>query len=208
MSFRASLSALRTAQKSSRGVSLYSRWINRPLGRIFAAGAVELGFGPNAVTLVSAVVTAAGLGVLMLAPATITTGVITAALLVIGFALDSADGQVARLTGRGSRAGEWFDHVVDAGKMVAVHGSVLVSLWRMDTPAGWMAVALGYQFVAVVFFAALTLYSLLADASAPKANAAPSTARAVALLPADYGVLALAFVFWGAQPVFLGVYSA
>jgi phosphatidylglycerophosphate synthase len=134
-------------------------------------------------------------------------GVPVALLLVIGFALDSADGQVARLTGRSSPAGEWLDHVVDAGKMVAVHTAVLVALWRGGADAGWLALTLAYQFVSVVFFAALTLFPLLRRVEPAKASA-PSTARAVALLPADYGVLALAFALWGARPVFLFVYAA
>lgn len=206
MKFTEALQSLRRAQKSSRGVSLYSRWLNRPLGRVFAAAAASLGIGPNLVTLFSAIVTAAGLVLLVLAPISLAVGIGVAVLLVIGFALDSADGQVARLTGKSSPAGEWLDHVVDAGKMVAVHAAVLVALWRHDAQHGWLAVALGYQFVSVVFFAALTLFSLLRRGE-QASTAAPSTVRAVALLPADYGILALAFVLWGAQPVFLVVYA-
>lgn len=205
-SFATSLGALRQAQKASAGVSLYSRWVNRPLGRVLAAGAAAVGIGPNTVTMTSAIVTAAGLALLVLAPVAPLVGIGVALLLVIGFALDSADGQVARLTGRSSPAGEWLDHVVDAGKMVAVHACVLVALWRSGVDAGWLAVALAYQFVSVVFFAALTLFPLLRRGEAPKTSS-PSTVRAVALLPADYGVLAFAFVLWGAQPTFLVVYA-
>lgn len=208
MSFTEALQSLRQAQKSSKGVSLYSRWVNRPLGRVFAAGAATVGIGPNLVTLFSALVTVAGLALLVLAPISLATGIGVAALLVLGFALDSADGQVARLTGKSSPAGEWLDHVVDAGKMVAVHAAVLIALWRDGAPQGWLAVALGYQLVSVVFFAALTLFSLLRRGAEQAPAAPPSTARAVALLPADYGILALAFVLWGAQPVFLVVYTA
>lgn len=207
MSFGASLRSLRSAQKHSRGVSLYSRWINRPLGRVFAALAVQVGLGPNAVTVVSAVVTFGGIAVIAWAPPTITTGIGAALLLVLGFALDSADGQVARLTGRGSRAGEWLDHVVDAAKMVGLHGAVLVAFWRTGEAGGWMALALAFQFVAVVFFSALTLYSLLATSESPSAESSPSTLRAIALLPADYGVLAVSFVLWGVRPAFLTVYT-
>lgn len=207
MRFTEALRSLHQAQKTSRGVSLYSRWVNRPLGRFLAAAAASAGIGPNAVTALSAAVTAAGLAVLVVAPISAVTGICVAFLLVFGFALDSADGQVARLTGRGSRAGEWLDHVVDAGKMVAVHGAVLIALWRGDADALWLAVALAYQFISVVFFAALTLYSLLRGREAATASTA-SMARAVALLPADYGVLALAFVLWGIQPAFLPTYTA
>lgn len=208
MSFGASLRSLRSAQKHSRGVSLYSRYVNRPIGRVFAALAVQVGMGPNAVTAVSALVTFAGIAVIAAAPVNLATGFIAAALLVLGFALDSADGQVARLTGRGSRAGEWLDHVVDAAKMVGLHGAVLVAFWRTGEGIGPMALALAFQFVAVVFFSALTLYSLLASAGSAAAPAPPSTVRAVALLPADYGVLALSFVLWGFRPAFVVAYAA
>lgn len=208
MTFIEALRSLRRAQKSSKGVSLYSRWLNRPLGRVLAAGAASIGIGPNAVTLISSAVTAAALVVLIISPITAISGVAVAALLVLGFALDSADGQVARLTGTSSPAGEWLDHVVDAGKMVAVHAAVLIALWRDGAEPAWFAVALAYQFVSVVFFAALTLFSLLHRGDrAPAAAATPSTLRAVALLPADYGILALAFVLWGWQPVFLIAYA-
>lgn len=208
MKFTEALQSLRQAQKSSKGVSLYSRWLNRPLGRVFAAGAAALGMGPNVVTLISAVVTAAALVLLVLAPISLAGGIGVAILLVIGFALDSADGQVARLTGTSSPAGEWLDHVVDAGKMVAVHAAVVIALWRQDTEPGWLAVALAFQFVSVVFFAALTLFPLLRRGEQAPPTAPPSTVRAVALLPADYGILALAFVLWGMQPVFLTAYTA
>lgn len=206
MTFTQALQSLRQAQKTSKGVSLYSRWVNRPLGRVFAAAAAAMGIGPNAVTAVSAVVTAAGLVLLVLAPISTAAGIGVAVLLILGFALDSADGQVARLTGTSSPAGEWLDHVVDAGKMVAVHAAVLIALWRGDADPAWFAVALAYQFVSVVFFAALTLFPLLRRGERA-ASGTPSMLRSMALLPADYGILALAFLLWGAQPVFLVVYT-
>lgn len=198
---------LRDAQKGKRGVSLYSRWINRPLGRAFAAAAATFGIGPNAVTAVSALVTIAGVVVVAAAPITVVTGVAAAALFVLGFALDAADGQVARLTGASSRAGEWLDHVVDAGKMVAVHAAVLVGFAGADLHGGvWLLAPVAYSLVSVVLFAGLTLHSLLMPRDA--AAGTPSTARAVLLLPADYGVLAVAFVLWGAPQLFIVVYAA
>ena len=208
MRFRDAWSSLREAQKGKRGVSLYSRWVNRPLGRIFAAAAAAAGIGPNAVTGVSALATIAALVVVAVVPMSIGSGIAAAALLVLGFALDAADGQVARLTGASSRAGEWLDHVVDAGKMVGVHAAVLVGFVASGRASGpWLLLPLAYALVSVVLFAGLTLYSLLA---APAAGAArpPSTLRAVLLLPADYGILAVAFVLWGAPMVFIAVYAA
>ncbi|SDQ97504.1 CDP-alcohol phosphatidyltransferase family protein [Microbacterium sp. cf332] len=206
MRFDEAWSSLRQAQKGKRGVSLYSRWVNRPLGRVFAAAAAATGVGPNAVTGVSALATIAGLAVVAAVPASIASGIVAAALLVIGFALDAADGQVARLTGASSRAGEWLDHVVDAGKMVAVHAAVLIGFTAGGRSGGaWLLLPLAYALVAVVLFAGLTLYSLLAPASGT--TPPPSTLRAVLLLPADYGILAVAFVLWGAPDLFVVVYA-
>ncbi|MBP2420464.1 CDP-alcohol phosphatidyltransferase family protein [Microbacterium imperiale] len=181
--------------------------MNRPLGRVFAAAAAAAGIGPNAVTAVSALATVAGLVVIAAVPVTIASGVGAAALLVVGFALDAADGQVARLTGASSRAGEWLDHVVDAGKMVGVHAAVLIGFTGSGRSGGpWLLLPLGYALVAVVLFVGLTLYSLLAPPSGP--TPPPSTLRAVLLLPADYGILAVAFVLWGVPDLFIGVYAA
>lgn len=208
--FRQGMQALATAQKSKRGVSLYSRWINRPLGRVFASAAYALGWGPNTVTAVSALTTVIGLAVIAILPISLSTGLLAAALLVLGFALDSADGQVARLTGRSSPAGEWLDHVIDAGKMVAIHAVVLIAWYREGTlPSAALLLPLAYQLVAVVMFAGMIIYELLQRAAPgpPPAARAPSTLRAIALLPADYGLLALAFVLWGAPMVFAPVYA-
>ena len=92
---------LATAQKSNRNAPAYSRWVNRPLGRIFAATAFKLGLTPNQVTAISAVFTFAGIGVLATGTPSWWLGVLVAALLVLGYALDSADGQLARLRGGG-----------------------------------------------------------------------------------------------------------
>jgi phosphatidylglycerophosphate synthase len=205
MTFVATYKKLQTAQKGKKGVSIYSRWVNRPLGRVFAAAAATAGIGPNAVTLVSAAVTAGGVAILIAAPRSVITGIAVAALLVLGFALDSADGQVARVTGSSSRAGEWLDHVVDTAKMVAVHGAVLVAMYRAGGEPLWLPLA--YLFVAVTFFGALTLYSLLAPAGVEVATAPRSQIRAIALVPADYGVLAVSFVLWGASTAFIAVYA-
>ena len=211
LTFNDALRTLQRAQKPSAGVSLYSRFVNRPAGRVLAAGAAAAGLSPNAVTGLSAAATIAGLLVLVLAPVTWLTGVLVAALLALGFALDSADGQVSRLTGRGSPAGEWLDHVVDAGKMVAVHAAVLIAAYTHGLLQGfWLLLPLGYLLAVVVMFSGMTIFELLMRSLAEKSqkNRSPSLLRAFALLPADYGILAISFVLWGTPAVFFVVYAA
>jgi phosphatidylglycerophosphate synthase len=202
-----SLRALNTAQKTSVGVSLYSRYVNRPIGRVLAALAFAAGLTPNVVTGASAISSGAGIALLATVEPSFALGLLVTALLVLGFALDSADGQVARLRGGGSPAGEWLDHVIDAGKMTALHAAVLVGLARWGAVGEpWLLVPLGFQLVAVVVFAAGTLALVLKKGNSTSAARRPSLVRAVGLLPADYGVLALSFLLWGWTEGFFAVY--
>lgn len=212
--FSTALTNLTRSQKPKRGVSLYSRFLNRPLGRVLAAACYSVRLSANQVTVISAAVTALALATLMLAPASWWRGALVAALLVLGFALDSADGQVSRLTGTSSKAGEWLDHVVDAGKMVAVHGAVLVAfLVSTPLPAGIRPLAMAlppiFQLTAVVTFAGGVIAELLSRIAAPKPTQARPTSvtRAMALLPADFGILSLSFVLFGWPTAFLTVYG-
>lgn len=205
------LTALRGAQKSAKGVSLYSRYVNRPAGRILAAGAYRVGLTPNQVTLVSAAFTFAGITAVALVRPSWPLAVAVYAALVVGFAFDSADGQLARLTGKGGPAGEWLDHVVDCAKMVALHAAVLIAFYRFFELSGdgWLLVPLGFQLAAVLTFCAGLLTEQLKrglpQGDAPAAP--PSRLRAVALLPVDYGVFCLVFLTLGAPGVFRAVYA-
>ncbi|WP_405387871.1 CDP-alcohol phosphatidyltransferase family protein [Streptomyces sp. NBC_01102] len=204
------LRELRGAQKSSRGVSLYSRYVNRPAGRLLAAGAYRTGLTPNQVTLISAAFTFPGLAAVALAEPSWWLGAVVYAALAVGFAFDSADGQLARLTGRGGPDGEWLDHVVDCAKMILVHTAVLISFYRYtELPSeAWLLLPLGFLFTAVLTFCAGLLREQLGRAAARTAPAAGgatapvSRVRAVALLPADYGVFCLVFLLLGAPGVF------
>jgi phosphatidylglycerophosphate synthase len=216
--FATALRDLESAQKSPKGVSVYARYVNRPMGRFFAALSFSLGLTPNQVTLVSAAVSLAGIALVALVAPTAVTGIVVAALLVIGFALDSADGQLARLRRSGSAAGEWLDHVVDCVKHVALHLAVLIAFYRyfeLSSPA-WYLVPMGFLLVALTTFVGGLLteqlkrrtVSVAGGATRTTAPAArPSMLRAVALLPADYGTLCLVFVLLGDQGPFLAAYA-
>src|SRR5688572_6062190 len=109
-SYAAAVERLASAQKGSRNAPAYSRWVNRPLGRRFAAMAYVAGLTPDRVTGISGCFTFARIGVLALADPHPLVGLLVGVLLVIGYALDSADGQLARLRGGGTLRGEWLDH--------------------------------------------------------------------------------------------------
>ncbi|WP_228078706.1 CDP-alcohol phosphatidyltransferase family protein [Streptomyces profundus] len=212
MGYRTALERLRAAQKSAKGVSLYSRYVNRPVGRRLAAAAYRLGLTPDHVTLLSALCSGAALAAVALCAPSWPLGVAVWAGLFLGFALDSADGQLARLRGVSSPAGEWLDHVVDCAKITALHGVVLISFYRFfELPGdGWLLLPLGFQLAAVViFFGGLLTDQLKRRAPRPDGPGAPvSRLRAVALLPVDYGALCLLFLLLGDERAFRFGYAA
>lgn len=202
--FTAALGELRAAQKTAKGVSLYSRYVNRPVGRVLAAAAYRLHLTPNQVTLVSAAFSGAAIAALAVCRPSWPLAVAVWAGLAVGFAFDSADGQLARLLRAGGPAGEWLDHVVDCAKITAVHAAVLITFYRhFPLPSdGWLLLPLGFQLAAVLIF----FGGLLTDKLTPKtpgaAAPAPSRLRAAALLPVDYGVFCLVFLLLGSERAF------
>ena len=209
-SFRDNLSRLTAHQKPMRGAPLYSRLVNRPAGRVLAALAHVVGLTPNQVTAISGGFSLVAIVILAVAPVTVVGGIAAALLLCVGYAFDSADGQLARLRGGGSPQGEWFDHVVDCIKVGLLHSAVLISLHRGDAPAAALTLPLAFLLVANTFFFTYVLTELLSRLhGAPKSagDAAPWW-RALASVPTDYGVLCLAFLAWGWPPAFLWIYGA
>jgi phosphatidylglycerophosphate synthase len=82
---------------------------------------------PIQVTVISAGLTFAGIVTSAMVSPAPSVAAAVCLLLVFGYALDAADGQLARLRGGGSIAGEWLDHVVDAAKIASLHLAVLMS---------------------------------------------------------------------------------
>lgn len=211
-SMRETLTRLSSAQKGkARGAPAYSVYVNRPVGRVLAAIAYRMGLSPNQVTVVSAVFTFAGIAMIALAPVEPWVGIVVWLLLALGYAWDSADGQVARLRGGGSLAGEWLDHFVDALKISSLHLAVLIGLSRVEEiPRPWLLVPILFTIVANTTFFAMILNDLLKGkrgvASAHSVGGG-SPLRSILLLPTDYGILVLAFVAWGWSVVFLGLYT-
>ena len=139
---------------------------------------------------------------------------LVALLLLLGYALDSADGQVARLTGTGSPAGEWLDHVVDATKIASppagAPGRACTGAETVDVP--WLVVPLVHAVVGSVLFFAMILTEQLRRARGTASVAATSGRlpwlRSVLVVPTDYGVLCLVFLLLAAPTVFFVAYTA
>ncbi|WP_210509037.1 CDP-alcohol phosphatidyltransferase family protein [Naasia sp. SYSU D00057] len=208
------LERLRSSQKSNKGAAAYSRYVNRPLGRVFAAVAATLGLKPNQVTAISAVLTFAGIVLVATVPPSLGLGVAVTLLLLLGYALDSADGQVARLQGGGSLAGEWLDHVVDAVKTTSIHVAVLISWYRFtDLDPVWLLVPLGYLIADNARFFGLVLSDFLrrlhrgSSKMILKREGTTSLLYSLAVLPFDYGLLLLSFLLFAWMPLFVGLYG-
>lgn len=215
--YREHLASLRRAQKPSRGTAAYSRHVNRPAGRRVAAAAHVIGMSPNQATAVSACLSAAGLLLLAAGPATVWAGMAVAALLASGYVMDSVDGQLARLRGGGSVAGEWLDHTVDCAKTSALHLAVLVAWYRSPPVDGAevLLIPIGFEIVDIVCFFGLVVLPLLRVLKQSPAGQHPgrtepapeSPWRQWLILPTDYGVFCWMFVLLGWPALFFSAYT-
>jgi phosphatidylglycerophosphate synthase len=208
--YRETVRRLSQAQKSGKGGQAYSVYVNRKLGRLAAAAGHLAGLTPNAVTVISAAFSLGAVAVIALVGG---WGAAAAApLLALGYALDAADGQLARLRGGGSLAGEWLDHMIDAVKITAVHLAVLVHVYRFtDLGTRWLLVPLGFTIVSVALFFAQLLNEQLRrhrDPGARAASAEPVSPLLLFLkLPHDYGILCWMFLLLGSPDAMIRVYT-
>lgn len=210
--YRRSLAALERAQKPPRGVSLYSTLVNRPAGRRLASLADVLDLTPNHVTVASAACSLTAVALLALGEPSWRIGLLVGSLLVLGFALDSADGQLARLHRSGSRAGEYLDHMLDCTVKSTLHAAVLIGLYRAGERGLELLLPLGFSAVSVLLFFGGILVSKLRQQAPPPEGSRPGErvgdrTSSVLLLPADHGVLCLSFLLWGSGDLFLSVYA-
>ncbi|WP_460459433.1 CDP-alcohol phosphatidyltransferase family protein [Angustibacter peucedani] len=209
-SYRAAVARLGAAQKPKSSTPAYLLYVNRKLGGRAAAVGHVLGLTPNQMTAASAFVSALGIAVLAAVEPTWWVGVLVSALLLLGYALDSADGQLARLRGGGSPAGGWLDHVTDTAKTSALHGAVLLTLLRAHPDRTWvLLLPLAFLVVTMTTFFGLMQRDALLPGSATRREESSRRAllRSIALLPTDFGVLALCFVLLGSPTSFLVGYS-
>lgn len=212
-SYRVALRRLSDAQKpAARSAPAYSRFVNRRIGRYLAAWAFTINLSANTVTAISAAWTFLGIALIALVPPSFAQGAAVAVCLLVGYAFDSADGQVSRLTGTSSPAGEWLDHVVDSVKVSLMPIAVTIGFFRFTSiDVGWLLVPLAYTVVSAVLFFTMILTEQLRRQrgirSLAGADGRSSWLNSVLVLPMDYGVLCLSFVLLGVPILFFVVYS-
>lgn len=177
----------------NRGGGLYSEAFSQRLGAVAAYAADRLGIKPTLLTLINLVVgVGASVAVVALAPAAAagevpawSLGAFALAAWQIAYAIDCADGQLARVTGQTSTAGARVDILAD----VLVQVSLVTALgaaaaaYRPDTPA-WLIAA----------FAATWMVNLVTSAmqgSQYAASMMPSTSVPVRIIKLirDYGAV-------------------
>ena len=160
---RETVGQLSRAQKPSAGTPAYSRFVNRRIGRVFAAAAFLGHRTPNQVSLASGFCSLVGIVLIALVRPSLPLALAVTALLVLGYGLDSADGQLARLRGGGSPLGEWLDHMIDSIKIVLLHSAVLISFYRFDAFSNELVllVPLAYVCMSSVLFFGLILIDQL-----------------------------------------------
>jgi phosphatidylglycerophosphate synthase len=206
--FRYARSRLAGAQKSNASTPAYLRFVNRKAGGLLAAAGYALRLTPTQVTLLSSACSFAGIAVLILHRSTALTGIVVSLLLLLGYALDSADGQLARVRGGGSKAGEWLDHVADIAKISSLHSAVAIAVLRyfeLDSLL-YLAVPVIFLVANVTQFFGMMLRDKLAPAGPSQAGSS-SLLVAFVLQPLDHGSLALAFLVLGAHTLFLWCYG-
>lgn len=208
-SYSDAVQRLSAAQKSGRGAPAYSKFVNRPLGRRFAAIVYVMGLTPNTVTFISACFTFSAIALLILLEQSVLLGLGVAALLVMGYGLDAADGQLARLTGGGSLSGEWLDHMVDCIKASTLHLSIAVNMFRSwDVSNGWLLVPLLMTALSSTsFFGQILGEQLKRSRGASTSTGSPSLLTSIVKMPTDYGVLCVTFALFGFTQFFLGAYT-
>jgi phosphatidylglycerophosphate synthase len=190
------LAALQGAQKTPAGVSLYSRHVNRPLGRRLGALAYVMRVTPDVVTLVSGLLSLGAAAVVATVHPRPWLGLVVAAVLVLAFALDAADGQLARLLGQSRPRGEWLDHMTDCVTKLLLHACVLVGWYRFTDRGAGLLVPLGLLgAVSALFFGTTLVPKLLPPTVLP--DRLPKVGSGLLLLPVDTGIVALAFGLWG-----------
>lgn len=196
---------LASRQKPAANVPWYMRVVNRRIGRAIASVASPTRITPNGLTAASFVAFLAASALLVLIEPGVAMAVAATLLLQLGFALDSADGQLARLRGTGSRAGEWLDHVVDTARHLMFHLVVLVGLYRFtDVADAVLLLPMAFAVVAVVRFFAQILAEQLADRG--PAGTYPRRAAWIQA-PADTGLNNLLVLLWPFTTAFLIGYA-
>jgi|LSQX01.2.fsa_nt_gb phosphatidylglycerophosphate synthase len=223
--FKANYENLGSLQKGSRGTPAYTRYINRWFGKVLASLLGCFNVSPNAVSLISGLLTILGfIGFLLFKETTFITSILLVFLLLFAYALDSADGQLARLLKKQSKKGEWLDHTLDAIKIPFGHGVAILFIVQKTNPADVLIII--YFFLLSLssarFFSNILKTKLIDYKSKRVKDNKPNEdlLRSLLLLPGDYALFISFFILtfhprmffiiytvWGVLTIFLSIFG-
>lgn len=217
-SFKENYRNLRLSQKKGTGTPLYTRFVNRWLGQVFASIFAKWNASPNTISYISAIISLGTyISFLFITDLSIYHSLILYFLLVIGFALDSADGLVARLLSKQSVKGEWLDHSFDAIKIPLGHGVAFLLIINGIELSIYMQLFLLLILVAASSqFLSNILKGVLRDKKDTKDShtkehtfdiRSKSFIRSVLTLPLDYGLFMIFFIFTPYIDLFYKIYA-
>ena len=184
----------------------YTKHINRPLAWYFTRNFYFL--SPNFISLTAFCVLVFALGFFRDIDG-LFDAFILYLLIALNYVLDSVDGQVARLTGKGSPVGEWLDHSLDAIRLVLVNVFLIDLIFNQIT----------LNFPSFLIFSCLIgqvgLYTVgilrekILDVDISKnlkENHPYSKLVFLALTPADYGFFIIMFTLTSTPSLLANVY--
>ena len=177
----------------------YTVYINRKLGSMIA-NACPKSITPNSLTFISFIVFLIA-SYLLITSNNIVTSSLATILFLFQYALDSADGVLARLRNQSSKVGEWLDHSLDGLRIVILHIAVLVMLFVNNGMIGLIEIlAVGISIISMsgnyianqlkVFIIGTRSGELLNDFKSYKRILLKSL-----LIPADFGIYYMLFFF-------------
>lgn len=154
-----------------------SRWLNRYISLFFSRWLVKLPLTPNQI---SVVILAIGLfGAYLATRGTYISLAVGAVLFQAQSIFDGCDGEVSRITHRGSKAGEWFDTIGDDltnysffacsayGLYVLHHHWVYLLAGAVTVVCGLLSSGLEYRYLIKIGSGDLLKYPLSQATSAP-----------------------------------------
>lgn len=139
--------AYREFYQANRGGGLFSEAFSQRIGAAVALTSARLGLRPTTLTLVNLVIGVAASGTVVVLAPKAAAGVLPMWALGLGaliawqvaYAIDCADGQLARVTGQTSPAGARVDILVDIAVQIALVTALAAVgvAYRPETPA-WL----------------------------------------------------------------------
>jgi phosphatidylglycerophosphate synthase len=176
-----------------RGGGLFTETVSQRLGALICVPAYRLGLAPTALTLGNLLLgLVASVGVVALAPAlrhgrasAPLVGLAALVLWHLAYALDCADGQLARVTGKASPAGKRVDILADAALQIALVAAV-ATVARAHTPG--LPVWLATSFAGTWMVNLVTSGLQQGDSAASLVTSSSPVVRVVKLVR-DYGAV-------------------